>query len=36
LEKRDGRYVNDALGRAKTTVHLDIRGGIGSIRLIAE
>jgi hypothetical protein len=36
LEKRDGRYVNDALGRAKTTVRLDIQGGIGSIRLIAE
>jgi N-terminal domain of toast_rack, DUF2154 len=36
LEKRDGRYVNDALGHAKTTVRLDIRGGIGSIRLIAE
>jgi len=36
LEKRDGRYVNAALGHAKTTVRLDIRGGIGSIRLIAE
>lgn len=36
LEKRDGRYVNDAFGHAKTTVRLDIRGGIGSIRLIAE
>jgi hypothetical protein len=36
LERRDGRYVNDALGHAKTTVRLDIRGGIGSIRLIAE
>jgi hypothetical protein len=36
LEKRDGRYVNDAVGRAKTTVRLNIRGGIGSIRLIAE
>jgi N-terminal domain of toast_rack, DUF2154 len=36
LEKRDGRYVNDALGHAKTTVRLDIQGGIGSIRLIAE
>jgi hypothetical protein len=36
LEKREGRYVNDALGHAKTTVRLDIRGGIGSIRLIAE
>jgi predicted membrane protein len=36
LQKRDGRYVNDALGHAKTTVRLDIRGGIGSIRLVAE
>jgi N-terminal domain of toast_rack, DUF2154 len=36
LEKREGRYVNDAYGHAKTTVHLDIRGGIGSINLIAN
>jgi hypothetical protein len=36
LSKREGRYVNDALGRAKTTVRLDIRGGIGSINLIAN
>jgi hypothetical protein len=36
LEKRDGRYVNDALGHAKTTVRLDIQGGIGAIRLIAD
>jgi len=36
LEKRDGRYVNDALGRAKTTVHLDVQGGIGDIHLIAN
>jgi hypothetical protein len=34
LEKRDGEYVNDAYGRAKTTVRLDIRGGIGAINLI--
>jgi hypothetical protein len=36
LEKRDGRYVNDSLGHAKTTVRLDIRGGIGSINLISN
>jgi hypothetical protein len=36
LDKRDGRYVNDSLGRAKTTVRLDIRGGIGSINLISN
>jgi hypothetical protein len=36
LEKRQGRYVNDAYGHAKTTVHLDVRGGIGAIHLIAN
>jgi len=36
LEKRDGRYVNEAYGHAKTTVRVDIQGGIGEIRLIAE
>jgi hypothetical protein len=36
LEKRGGRYVNDSYGRAKTTVRLDIRGGIGSINLISN
>jgi N-terminal domain of toast_rack, DUF2154 len=36
LTKRDGRYVNDSYGRAKTTVRLDIRGGIGSINLISN
>ncbi|MBZ5611873.1 MAG: toast rack family protein [Acidobacteriia bacterium] len=34
LEKRDGEYVNEAYGHAKTTVRLDIRGGIGAINLI--
>ena len=34
LEKRGGEYVNDAYGSAKTTVRLDIRGGIGAINLI--
>lgn len=36
LQKREGRYVNDSYGRAKTTVRLDVRGGIGSINLIAN
>lgn len=36
MEKRDGRYVNDSFGRSKTTVRLDIQGGIGDIRLIAN
>jgi N-terminal domain of toast_rack, DUF2154 len=36
LQKREGRYVNDAYGRSKTTVRLDVQGGIGSINLIAN
>jgi N-terminal domain of toast_rack, DUF2154 len=36
LQKPDGRYVNDAFGHAKTTVRVDIHGGIGEIRLIAD
>ncbi len=36
LQKRDGKYVNDAFGHAKTTVRLEVEGGIGAIRLIAE
>jgi hypothetical protein len=36
LQKRDGRYVNDSYGRAKTTVRLDIEGGIGAINLLAN
>ena len=36
LERREGRYVNDSYGHAKTTVRLDIRGGIGAINLIAN
>jgi hypothetical protein len=28
------RYVNAAYGRPKTTVHLDIRGGVGEIQLL--
>lgn len=36
LEKADGRYTNSAYGHARTTVRLDIRGGIGAINLIAD
>ena len=36
LEKRDGEYVNEAYGHAKTTVRVDIKGGIGAINLIAR
>jgi hypothetical protein len=30
-----GRYFNDAFPNAKTTIHLDIQGGVGQIRLIS-
>ncbi len=36
LTKRDGRYTNQAYGHAKTTVRLDIRGGIGAINLVGS
>jgi len=36
LEKRGGRYVNAAYERAKTTVHLEVHGGIGAIHLIGD
>ncbi len=36
LHQENGRYVNDADATAKTKIHLDIRGGIGNINLIAE
>jgi hypothetical protein len=29
------RYTNDALGKSNVTIHLDIEGGVGSIRLIS-
>src|SRR5580658_3828866 len=35
LDKRDDRYVNNEYGHAKTTIRLDVRGGIGAIHLIA-
>jgi len=34
LQKRDGRYVNDAYGHSKITIHLEIRGGICAINLV--
>jgi hypothetical protein len=34
LQKREGRYVNDEYGHAKTTIRLDVRGGIGAINLV--
>ena len=30
------RYFNDAYDRSKVTIHLDIRGGVGAIRLISD
>jgi hypothetical protein len=34
LRKRDGEYVNDAYGHSKTTIRLDVKGGIGAINLV--
>jgi predicted membrane protein len=36
LEKQADRYVNSQLGHAKTTIRLNVQGGIGEIRLIAN
>jgi hypothetical protein len=36
MHKEDSRYYNDAYGKAKVTIHLDVQGGVGSIHLISE
>jgi hypothetical protein len=36
LEKRGGRWVSPAYEDAKVTIHLDIRGGVGHISLLAD
>jgi len=36
LQKSEGHYVNDAYGHAKSTIRVDVRGGVGAINLIAE
>ena len=36
LENRDGRWINAAHQNAPVTVHVDVKGGIGAIELIAE
>ncbi len=36
LTRHGNRYENEAFGKAKTTIHLDIHGGIGSVRLITD
>ena len=36
LEKRNGRWVNEAYDRAPVRIRLEISGGVGDIRLVAE
>jgi predicted membrane protein len=36
LRREDGHWVNDAYDDSKVRIHMDIHGGIGSIRLIAD
>jgi len=36
LRREGGHWVNDAYEDSKVRIHLDIRGGTGSIRLIAD
>ena len=36
MRKRGSRYVNDLYDNAKVIVHLDVKGGIGSINLYAN
>ncbi len=36
LRKQGNRYVNDAYLNSKVTVRLDVHGGIGAIRLLAD
>jgi len=36
LRREGEHWVNDAYDRAKTTIHLDVQGGIGAINLISD
>nr|HEV7953798.1 hypothetical protein [Candidatus Acidoferrales bacterium] len=36
LHKEAGRWVNDAWGKSPTTIHMNVEGGIGEIRLVVE
>jgi hypothetical protein len=36
LRKVNGHWVNDAYDRASVRIHLNVQGGVGSIRLIGE
>jgi hypothetical protein len=35
LRREGAHWINDAYDRAKTTIHLDVQGGIGAINLIS-
>lgn len=36
LTKQDGSYVNDAYGKSKVAVNVDVQGGVGQINLYSE
>jgi predicted membrane protein len=36
MRQEGSRYYNEAYGRAKPTIRLDIQGGVGSIKLISD
>jgi len=36
LLRQGNRFENEAYGKAKTTIHLEIHGGIGSVRLLSD
>jgi hypothetical protein len=36
LHKEGGRWVNDAWGKSPVTIHMNVEGGIGEIRLVVE
>jgi hypothetical protein len=36
MTRRGNRFENEAYGKARTTIHLDIHGGIGAIRLLSD
>jgi predicted membrane protein len=36
LEKRDGRWINAARDPKAPSIHIEIEGGVGNIRLVAE
>ncbi len=36
LIRHGNRFENEACGKARTTIHLDIHGGIGAVRLLSD